>query len=267
MNGSYMQHNTANKATTTTGPSVPWTRGYFAFPPTVTPDGRIVFTFTVSGKTEDLQILREREERATRAAEAERQERLKEEAWQERLRRDAQLHEERLAQERAEALIGEMDWVRKGGSLRDATGRRDMARTEQLRAEVRILDEETRLMKLWDGYETRWRALLARMDPVTFADVPWPLPVTPRTVDELVPATVEEFLLGSLRVRKNTVTRRERIRASLLRWHPDKVSALMSRVVEDDRAAVREGIHTVFRHLKAMQDFDRGSFLGASSKS
>ncbi|KZT70516.1 hypothetical protein DAEQUDRAFT_725448 [Daedalea quercina L-15889] len=241
------------KTTSTTRQSVSWTRGYFAFPPAVTQDGRIAFTFAIN-PPEEPEVLREREEQAARAAEAERQERLKEEAWQERLRRDIQRHEERLAQERAEALIGEMEWVRAGGSLRDANGRRDKVRTEQLREEIRILDEEARLVKLWDGYEARWRAVLAATDAVTFEDVPWPLPLTPRTVDELVPAAIEEFLFGSLRVRRNTVTRRERIRASLLKWHPDKAAALMSRVIREDQAVVREGIHTVFRCLKDMQD-------------
>ncbi|KAH9835203.1 uncharacterized protein C8Q71DRAFT_764653 [Rhodofomes roseus] len=160
-----------------------------------------------------------------------------------------------------------MDWVRKGGSLRDANGRRDMVRTEQLRAQVRMLDEEARLMNLWSGYETRWRAMLAGTGPVTFANVPWPLPVALKTVDELVPAALEEFLFGSLRLKDNTVTRRERMRASLLRWHPDKLSVLMSRVVEEDEAVVREGIHTVFRHLKAMQDSDRRSPDSAAGKS
>ncbi|KAH9926697.1 uncharacterized protein B0H18DRAFT_1005162 [Fomitopsis serialis] len=240
--------------TTAARSSVPRTKGYFAFPPTVTPDGRVVFTFTVN---EDPQTAHEREERAARAVEAERQERLKEEAWQEKLRRDAQQREKRRAQERAEALIGEMDWVRSGGSLRDANGRLDKVRTEQLREEVRILDEDTRLTKLWDSYETRWRALLATTDPVTFTHIPWPLPVFPKAVDELAPAAIEEFLLGPLRVRKNTVTKRERIRASLLRWHPDKISNLLSRVIDEDQAVVREGVHVVFRCLKAMQDSDR----------
>ncbi|EPS98042.1 hypothetical protein FOMPIDRAFT_1127400 [Fomitopsis schrenkii] len=244
-------------------PVVASTGGYFAFPPTLTPDGRVVFTFTLN--QEDPETLREREEQAARAAEAERKERLKEEAWQERLRRDALRREERLAQERAEALKGEMDWVRSGGSLRDANGRRDPVRTTQVREEVRILDEETRLLKLWDGYEARWRALLADTGPVTFADVPWPSPTTPKAIDELVPAVIEEFLFGPLRVRQNTITRRERIRASLLRWHPDKVSGVLSRVVEEDQTMVRDGIHAVFRCLKVLQDSDRQSDTAAAA--
>ena len=238
-------------------PPVGWTGGYFAFPPSLTPDGRVVFTFTV--QQEDPEIVREREEQAARAAEAERRERLKEEAWQERLRREAQLREEQLARERAEALKGEMEWVRAGGSLRDANGRRDPVRTAEVREQVRILDEETRLLKLWDGYEARWRALLASSDPIAFAHIPWPAPTTPKAVEELGPAVIEEFLFGPLRARNNTITRRDRIRASLLRWHPDKVSGVLSRVVEEDQPLVREGVHAVFRCLKALQDSDRQS--------
>lgn len=236
-------------------PPVACTGGYFAFPPSLTSDGRVVFTFTV--KQEDPEILRQREELAARAAEAERRERRKEEAWQEWLRRDAQLREERLAQERAEALKGEMEWVRWGGSLRDANGRRDLARTAEVREQVRILDEETRLLRLWDSYEARWRAILVDTGPVTFGQVPWPAPVAPKAVDELVPVVIEEFLFGSLRVRNNTITRRDRIRASLLRWHPDKVCGLLSRVVREEQSMVREGVHAVFRCLRVLQELDR----------
>jgi len=239
-----------------TKPSVPWARGYFAFPPVVTPDGRIEFIFTANQPQEDEEaLLREREAEAAREAEEAR----KEQAWQERCRRDAQIHEECLARERAEALIGEMAWVRAGLSLRDENGRRDMVRTEQLRAEVRLLDAEERLMSHWNAYQARWRTLLATSTPVAFADIPWPLYTSPKSVEELVPSAIEEFLMGPLKVRKNTVTRRERVRASLLRWHPDKLSALLMRVVQEDEVVVRDGINAVFRSLKALQDGERQS--------
>lgn len=235
-------------------PTFPRVKGYFAFPPTVTPDGHIAFTFTIKGAIEgDSREGRERQERASReAAEA-----RKEAAWQERRRRDVQLHEERLARERAEALTGEMAWVRAGGSLRDAHGRRDKVRTEQLRAEIRLLDEEARLTAQWNAYEARWCALLAVNTPVTFKDVPWPLPSAVASVDDLVPGAIEEFLFGPLRVRRNTVTKRERFRASFLRWHPDKMSALLQRVVPEDESAVQEGVKAVFRCLRALQEAQR----------
>lgn len=233
--------------------SMPWVKGYFAFPPTA--DGRVLFTFSQRPQN-DLQVAREQ---ADREAEAEQERRTKELAWEERCQRDAQVRQERLERERAEALVGEMDWVRAGGSLRDANGRRDVVRTEQLRAEIRLQDEEKRLMAQWDAYEARWRALLASSSTVSFRDVPWPTPTAPSSVDELTNAAIADFIFGPLQVRKNTITRRERIRASLLRWHPDKVYSILVRTVEEDTNVVREGVNTVFRCLKALQDAERGN--------
>ncbi|KAL6303214.1 hypothetical protein BKA93DRAFT_721024, partial [Sparassis latifolia] len=178
---------------------------------------------------------------------------------EERCRRAAQAREEQLARERAEALKGEMWWVRFGFYLLDERGHKLVERTEALRAEVRILDEETRRLTMWNAYESRWRELFASSTPVAFKDVPWPLPATLSSVDELADseAAIEEFIFATLIVRTNTVTRRERLRASLLRWHPDKVSAVFVRVVPEDMEAVRDGINTVFRHLKALQDKER----------
>ncbi|PCH44921.1 hypothetical protein WOLCODRAFT_27147 [Wolfiporia cocos MD-104 SS10] len=150
-----------------------------------------------------------------------------------------------------------MAWVRAGGVLYDRQGRRDDARTEELRAEIRLQDEEKRVMEQWNAYEDRWRILLATDTPVAFADVPWPLSPAPVTASELTSEAVEKFLFAPLNVRQNTVTKRERIRASLLRWHPDKVSAVLQRVVEGDADAVRNGVNTVFLCLRALQDKDR----------
>ncbi|KAG5220669.1 mitochondrial carrier domain-containing protein [Salix suchowensis] len=51
-------------------------------------------------------------------------------------------HTARLEREQAEATQGEFDWVRSGGILRDARGRRDKVRTEAIRTEIRRRDEE-----------------------------------------------------------------------------------------------------------------------------
>ncbi|KZT10344.1 uncharacterized protein LAESUDRAFT_721682 [Laetiporus sulphureus 93-53] len=248
-------------------PPKPWRNlGYFAFPPNVNADGRVTFTLPVSQRVQQsAQAFKEREAEALRDVQI----RLKEAAWQERCRREAKENEERRAFERAEALRGEMEWVRMGGSLLDAHGRRDTVRTERLRAKVRLLDEEARLIKLWETYEMRWRTLLAGSGPVTFQDIPWPMPPaskvrfmgsvkpTPISLEDLTQKAMEEVLFGPLKIRGNTVTRRDRIRTSLLRWHPDKFSPVLQRVVEEDTEAVREGIYTVFRHLKVLQETER----------
>ncbi|TFK89660.1 hypothetical protein K466DRAFT_465961, partial [Polyporus arcularius HHB13444] len=168
-------------------------------------------------------------------------------AWEESQRKAAEVRRKRLEQERALALEGELYWVSMGGSIRDVYGRKDKARTEELRAEVRIRKEERKLLDRWDAYETRWRALLAATTPIAFSDIPWPVDPPPTCIDALTPDAIAEFLFAPLRVRANTVAKRDRIRASLLRWHPDKLSAVAARTIEEDAESVRVGINTVFR--------------------
>ncbi|CAK5272735.1 unnamed protein product [Mycena citricolor] len=169
----------------------------------------------------------------------------------------AALHRTRMERANAEALKGEIDWVRSGGVLRDAEGNRDYARTETIREELRVAAVEKAVMERWDAYEARWAALrgsntaAASHDQGTsmrFADVPWPVVSDGRGsvgVGDLTTEKIEEFLFASLKVRGATVTKKERIRSSLLRWHPDKMTAILSRVADEDAEIVRSGIHAV----------------------
>jgi hypothetical protein len=113
--------------------------------------------------------------------------------------------------------------------------------------------EEQLVMTRWETYEQQWRTLLAATSPVTFYDIPWPVESAPTDVRQLTPEAISTFIFAPLRVRRNQVTQRERIRASLLRWHPDKLASVLRRVVENDREVVQEGVGAVFRCLNALQ--------------
>ena len=126
-------------------------------------------------------------------------------------------------------------------------------RTERIRQEIKLQMEEQLVMQQWEAYEDQWRALLSSNGPITFKDIPWPLEIGPTDVKQLTPANISKFLLASLRVRQNKVTQKERIRASLLRWHPDKLASVLRRVVEGDIEAVREGVGAVFMCLNVLQ--------------
>ncbi|KAN0086127.1 hypothetical protein V8E55_007261 [Tylopilus felleus] len=173
---------------------------------------------------------------------------------------------ERLKRRAHERMLGEcseVEWVRAGGVLRDAFSRRDKARTERIRQELRVQDVERERMARWEAYEARWRAMQSSMAPITFVEFPWPLKerVSSRDLNALTRGAVADFLFESLAVRTNTTTKRERIRSSLLRWHPDKMSLVLGRVVPNDLELVREGIHAVFSILKALQDAERTGTL------
>ncbi|RPD65644.1 hypothetical protein L226DRAFT_530813 [Lentinus tigrinus ALCF2SS1-7] len=177
--------------------------------------------------------------------------------WEERQRQAAEARRRRLEQQRAVALEGELYWVSMGGSIRDVYGRKDKARTEELRAEVRIRNEERKLLDRWDAYETRWRAMMASPTPIAFNDIPWPVDPHPSSVDDLSSDAVAEFLFAPLRVRANTISKKDHIRMSLLRWHPDKLSAVVARTIEEDADSVRAAINAVFCVLRALQAAER----------
>ncbi|KAI9063535.1 hypothetical protein FKP32DRAFT_1592222 [Trametes sanguinea] len=145
----------------------------------------------------------------------------------------------------------ELEYVRMGFSIRDALGRVDKARTDLIRAELRKRDRLATLVEQWEAYETRWRALLASDRPIAFADVPWPVPTPPSSVDDIRPEAVAQFFVDSLKVPGNAATVSERLRGAILRWHPDKMSAIFSRTVESDLDSVREGVNVVFCALHA----------------
>lgn len=165
-----------------------------------------------------------------------------------------ELKRNREVREREEALIGEKHWVRQGGMLRDTNGRRDAKRTEEVRRLVEQEDKERRIRERWTAYEDTWTRLSSSSEPVSFSAVPWPKAPCPKGPSELREHTaIANFLFESLSLPENTTTRKDRLRASLLRWHPDKLSGIIARTVENDRDAVKEGIDAVVISLRTLQ--------------
>ncbi|KAF5349164.1 hypothetical protein D9756_009398 [Leucocoprinus leucothites] len=156
--------------------------------------------------------------------------------------------------EAEEARKGEEDWVRSGGVLRDAEGRRDWARTDAIREELRLREIEAQIMERWNRYEQRWADVLSRVKAgmdgsdsdalLGFNDIPWPLkPVGDQglQVEDITIQRVEDFLLESLTVRGTKYTKKDRVRSSFLRWHPDKLGNLLQQVRPEDVEAVSRG--------------------------
>lgn len=97
---------------------------------------------------------------------------------------------------------------------------------------------------------------------LTFHDIPWPVKpqdndtqgnnTRPVTLQDLTCERIEVFLLKPLTVRGCTISRKERIRSSLLRWHPDKMSAIIKQTDPQQKEDVMEGIHAVIRCLQRL---------------
>lgn len=223
--------------------------GYFAFPPASDTSVPSSDAIPEQRRRDEEQELRRRKEETDREAN-----------WGARLRRDAEIRQQRLEREKAEAVRGEEEWVRSGGILRDANGKRDMARTRAVKEELKLREVEKELTRRWAEYEKRWKELLAsrkeeERSKVRFSDLPWPVDidgVEEIELDDLTVEKVEGFLLGSLQVRGCTVTKKDRVRSSLLRWHPDKMTGVLARVVEEDLDLVKQGISVVMVCLQKL---------------
>ncbi|KAJ7274946.1 hypothetical protein C8J57DRAFT_238301 [Mycena rebaudengoi] len=192
-------------------------RSYFAFPPSpaAVPPSFPDPSLMAAHQKEEMDRQREKELDEAHAA---------------RLRREVEMRAARIRLEEAEAQKGEIDWVRSGGLLRDADGNRDYARTNAIREEIRVSDLERVLVERWATYERRWSDLIAK---------------TGRDREK----AKDNFLIAGLKVRGSTVTKKERVRSSLLRWHPDKLTSVLARVVDADVEAVRQGINVVVSSL------------------
>ncbi|KAF9240457.1 hypothetical protein BU15DRAFT_87664 [Melanogaster broomeanus] len=224
-------------------------RGYFAFPPP--PSSSSSSAQPADTGFDEPQATSSGQSRAHRVEE--------EDSGKPEQRHTDEDRRKRLEQEQQLGESSEVEWVRAGGVLRDAFGRRDKARTEDIRTELKLQEVEKWKMERWKSYEERWRRVGGSAEPIVFADFPWPLRdrIMDRDLHRLTRQTVSDFLFESLTVRSNITTKKERIRSSLLRWHPDKISPVLSRVTPSDVEPVREGIHIVFGIVKALQDAER----------
>lgn len=179
-------------------------------------------------------------------------------AWREREFLEVERRRAREAKEREEALKGEKDWVRSGGVLRDAEGQRDYARTAEVRKLVEEEDAQRRALERWATYEAAWTKLNSSIELLSFGDIPWPLVNKPNDPVQLRDKNViAQFLFETLHIPGVRSSRKDRLRTSLLRWHPDKLGALLTRVKEEDVEAVKDGVDAVVISLMELQDQEK----------
>jgi hypothetical protein len=166
----------------------------------------------------------------------------------------------RLEREKEQIYLSELDWVRSGGMLRDDKGRTDKVRTEEFRKEIRLQEEEKQILERWNAYETRLRSLPSTADsfPIGWDTIPWPMLPPPTSPSDIEATAIAEFIFATFRVRGAKAIRKERLRTSILRWHPDKFAALLARVEgEDERNTILDGVNAVFRALRQLQDEEK----------
>lgn len=167
----------------------------------------------------------------------------KEAAYQARLAEQAALHEKRLAAQQAEARKGQKHWVSRGGTIPDK------ALEKELLEELRQEKEWKRLILLWEAYDTNWRNVLLSQNTVSFSDIPWPTMEPVTNINELKAKEVLRFFRNSLFIPGHKATKKDRLRASLVRWHEDKLGRVMARISPRDLDDVKQGVSLVFQTI------------------
>ncbi|KAI9442349.1 hypothetical protein H4582DRAFT_1809637 [Lactarius indigo] len=169
-------------------------------------------------------------------------------AWlRERLRAAQRDAERSQLQEEFDKM--EARWRREEGRQRR---RHECHRAEEQRGREERQNqsvERRRQAEAWKAYERQWAAIAIGKDdsPLTFRSVPWPMIVPPRSVREVTSEAVAKFILSH--AHSEGVSRKDRIKSALRRWHPDRFGRILNRVDGKDRAAVERGVGTVARCL------------------
>ncbi|KAF8263493.1 hypothetical protein EI94DRAFT_1740687 [Lactarius quietus] len=170
-------------------------------------------------------------------------------AWLRERLRAAQRHAERIAlQEEFNKM--EARWRKEERSSREEE-RRQRRRQEYHRAggqREREADRR-RQAEAWKAYESHWATIATGNDnsPLRFRSVPWPMTLPPRSEREVTSEAVAKFILSH--AHSEGVSRKDRIKSALRRWHPDRFGRILNRVDVKDRAAVERGVGTVVRCL------------------
>ncbi len=135
-------------------------------------------------------------------------------------------------------------------------------RRQRRRARDQLREAESREL-----YDAMWKALLAPGDAddkmLRFEDIPWPVMVSVMkdsgrvTIADLTTDAISTFLLpptaGGLDVDALKKDRKEKLRETMLRFHPDKFEGrIMKHVRDADRELVKEGVGIVARTINAL---------------
>ena len=131
----------------------------------------------------------------------------------------------------------------------------DFSRRDRERQRAKAARDEAE-KEAWERYEEKWAALNPSAEsstsPLTFKSIPWPLLSPPGKVEDITPARIAMFLLSPNH--SGEVSRKDRIKNALRRWHPDRFGRILTRVVEIDKKDVEEGVGIIARCLNSLME-------------
>lgn len=123
--------------------------------------------------------------------------------------------------------------------------------------EERRKNEEQVVVAAWQRYERGWQDLTNGVSvdgrQLTFYDIPWPVSMPARSFEELQSTQIEKFLLSPYH--SATKTRKMRLRAALMQWHPDKFAQrFVDRIEESHRTAILAAVNSVARTITELMN-------------
>ncbi|GAW08142.1 hypothetical protein LENED_010188 [Lentinula edodes] len=195
---------------------------------------------------QQAQARAEEERRRKYTAEQQEQARMKAE-WEDKIRRETALAEE--------LKKAEEDKARRRAQAARETGTAGIQRS----ASIPFIPPQTDDPELfhWEMYDRRWAAIRREgvefvPFPLRFDQLPWPVfhfkPTSVITIDDLSEDDIRFFVLNTKRPGYEGKEAKERLRAELLRYHPDKFGArVLPYVLEvnEEREKVMEGAKRV----------------------
>jgi hypothetical protein len=147
----------------------------------------------------------------------------------------------------------EARWGRMGREERRRRQAQQLAEEQKAKAEKQKQQERLSQEEAWKAYERRWAAITSDHgggQPLRFKSIPWPTTVPPRNVAEITPVAIAKFVFSL--AHSEGVSRKERVRSALRRWHPDRFGRVLGRVDEKDKEAVERGVGIVARCLNEL---------------
>lgn len=106
------------------------------------------------------------------------------------------------------------------------------------------------VVKTWEHYVRSWDAL-KDVQMISFRAIPWPLMKTPKSTDDLTTNAIGALVLSPHHSPEKSP--RDRLKAELLRWHPDRFeSKWLPKADVGEKEAIRRGAGQVVRCLNEL---------------
>lgn len=126
---------------------------------------------------------------------------------------------------------------------------------EQFRQEQQ--QQEAEILERFRLYDAKWEFLKSgapNLPPLSFNQLPWPLPYDVQCVGQFADDAVRFFLFHPFRPGYEGKTEKERLKMEMLKWHPDKFEGkILPLVAESERAAVSEAAGLISRFLNMLK--------------